>query len=195
MKKKCQRSHQHIQILHPQGAVSEMEYWLCLSEKKALGGFWFTPILQVGKTEVQGREGALPRTTQVMGRGGKSCLALLTPPPRAPHRQSPAFPLQLLMEDAGSCVFLICLSGVRVCGVRSLGRLIFLFSICPSPSKPSCVLPLRPNDVCCCFHALLRFLQLFTLCSVSSGPPSWCHCPQPRGRGRSRLAPLPRPFL
>ena len=148
LKKKCQRSHQHIQILHPQGAVSEMEYWLCLSEKKALGGFWFTPILQVGKTEVQGREGALPRTTQVMGRGGKSCLALLTPPPRAPHRQSPAFPLQLLMEDAGSCVFLICLSGVRVCGVRSLGRLIFLFSIYVGWGPKLYTITLGREDLC-----------------------------------------------
>ena len=60
-------------LLQPQGAVSEMGYWPCLSEKekKPLGGFWFTPpILQVGETEVQGREGALPRTTQVMGVGG-----------------------------------------------------------------------------------------------------------------------------
>lgn len=66
-------------LLHPQGAVSEMGYWPCVSEKKALGGFWFIPILQVGKTEVQGREGALPRTTQVMGGGGKAWLGAPDP--------------------------------------------------------------------------------------------------------------------
>lgn len=106
---------------------------------------------------------------------------LLIPQPRAlPHPQAPAFLLQLLMEDAGSFVFLICLPVVGVCGVKSLGEAHLPLSHLPQPLEtrlcapsPSqrCVLLLPPSPrISAAFHTLLRFLWASLLVSPPSAP-------------------------
>lgn len=124
---------------------------------------------------------------------------LRTPGP--PTQSSP--PLSCLSSFRSSwwktpstCVFLICPLVVRVCAVKSLGRLIFLLVHLPLPWHQAVHSLSIHNDVCIASALSWDFCSFSRLPGASAGPPTWCHHPQPQGRGWSWFLAqtLPWPF-